>query len=166
MVAHDTDMLSDSVQTCKLMIMTSTINHAETVDFFKSNNYFGAREESFMFFPQAMLPAIDDKTGKILMKSKCEMQLSPNGNGALFEAINTNVDVQKCIEEVDLVQVIGVDNVLNRLLDPVQVYFTASKQLETSLKCLVKRSPDEKVGVVCKKNNKYDIVEYSELSDE
>ena len=67
---------------------------------------------------------------------------------------------------MDLVQVIGVDNVLNRLLDPVQVYFTASKQLETSLKCLVKRSPDEKVGVVCKKNNKYDVVEYSELSDE
>ena len=29
-----------------------------------------------------------------------------------------------------------------------------------------KRSPDEKVGVVCKKNGKYDIVEYSELSQE
>jgi len=46
------------------------------------------------------------------------------------------------------------------------VYFTASKQLETSLKCLVKRTPDEPVGVVCKKNGKYDIVEYSELSNE
>jgi len=112
-----------------------------------------------------MLPAVDDKTGKILMKSKHELQLSPNGNGALFEAINTNKAVQKCIEAVDLVQVIGVDNVLNRLLDPVQVYFTASKQLDSSLKCLVKRSADEPIGVVCKKNGKYDVVEYSELSD-
>ena len=53
------------------------------------------------------------------MKSKYELQLSPNGNGALFETINTNTEVQRCIEAVDHVQVIGVDNVLNRLLDPV-----------------------------------------------
>ena len=58
-----------------------------------------------------------------------------------------------------------MDNVLNRLLDPVQVYHAASKQLESSLKCLVKRSAEEPIGVLCKKNGKYDIVEYSELSD-
>ena len=34
------------------------------------------------------------------------------------------------------------------------------------MKCLVKRSPDEPVGVLCIKNGRYDIVEYSELSDE
>lgn len=30
----------------------------------------------------------------------------------------------------------------------------------------MKRNSSEKVGVVCKKNGKYDIVEYSELSEE
>ena len=70
------------------------------------------------------------------------------------------------ITRADYVQVIGVDNVLNKLLDPLQVGFTAVKGLEASLKCCEKRSPDEKVGVVCKKNDKYDIVEYSELSQE
>jgi UDP-N-acetylglucosamine pyrophosphorylase len=30
----------------------------------------------------------------------------------------------------------------------------------------VKRNASEKVGVVCKNNGKYDIVEYSELSEE
>jgi len=44
-----------------------------------------------------MLPAIDDKTGKILMKDKNKLQLSPNGNGALFEAINTNERVKEHI---------------------------------------------------------------------
>ena len=33
------------------------------------------------------------------------------------------------------------------------------------MKACAKSSPDEKVGVVVKNNGKYDIVEYSELSD-
>lgn len=63
-------------------------------------------------------------------------------------------------------QVIGVDNVLNRVLCPFQLGFTRLNGLEVSLKCVAKRSPDEKVGVLCKKGGKYDIVEYSELSAE
>lgn len=74
--------------------------------------------------------------------------------------------VKNHLKNVDYVQVIGVDNVLNRLLDPVHVGFTAMKELDASLKCCVKRNPEEKVGVVCKRNGKYDIVEYSELSAE
>ena len=34
------------------------------------------------------------------------------------------------------------------------------------MKTCVKRDPAEKVGVVCKKNGKYDIIEYSELNEE
>ena len=63
-------------------------------------------------------------------------------------------------------QVIGVDNVLNKIMDPVQVGFNSRKNLEASLKCCVKRDPEEKVGVVCINNGKYDIVEYSELTKE
>jgi len=62
---------------------------------------------------------VGDKDGKILLKSPSELQLQSNGNGALFEAINTNREVKECIEKVDYVQVVGVDNVLNRILDPV-----------------------------------------------
>lgn len=40
----------------------------------------------------------------------------------------------------------------------------AENSLEASLKVCVKRDAEEKVGVVCKKNGLYDIVEYSELS--
>ena len=50
-------------------------------------------------------------------------------------------------------------------MDPLQVGFTAIKNLDATLKTCAKASPDEKVGVVVKNNGKYDIVEYSELSD-
>jgi UDP-N-acetylglucosamine pyrophosphorylase len=50
-----------------MLIMTSYENHDETVNFItKQNNCFGLREDNFIFFSQAMLPALSDK-GKILM---------------------------------------------------------------------------------------------------
>lgn len=73
-----------------MLVMTSSINHAETVKFFDDNNYFGAFKDSFIFFEQAMLPAVNDQ-GKILLESKSQLVLSPNGNGALFDAISKNI---------------------------------------------------------------------------
>ena len=100
------------------------------------------------------------------MKSKHEPAMSPNGNGAFFDALNTNRQIRSIVSGLEYVQVIGVDNVLNRVLCPLQLGFTKVKDLEASLKCGVKRSPDEKVGVFCKRNGKYDIVEYSEFPAE
>lgn len=50
MLAHGTDELTKSCQTCKLMIMTSAINHNETVEFFKKNKNFGAEDSTIVFF--------------------------------------------------------------------------------------------------------------------
>jgi len=62
--------------------------------------------------------------------------------------------------------VIGVDNPINKVLDPIQVGFTADQKLSASLKCVTKANAGEKVGVVAKKNGLYYIVEYSEMSAE
>jgi len=56
-----------------------------------------------------------------------------------------------------------VDNPLNRVLDPVHIGFTHKQQLQTSMKAVNKRDAYEKIGVIGKKNGRYNIVEYSEL---
>ena len=112
-----------------------------------------------------MLPAVD-LNGKILMESPHEIKLAPNGNGALFDSIANRPNIKACIESLDYVQVIGVDNPINKVLDPVQVGFTADQNLSASLKCVTKANANEKVGVVAKKNGLYYIVEYSEMSAE
>lgn len=112
-----------------------------------------------------MLPAID-LNGKILMNSPYEIKLAPNGNGALFDSIANRPNIKSLIESLEYVQVIGVDNPINKVLDPLQVGYTADKQLLASLKCVTKASAAEKVGVVAKKNGLYYIVEYSEMSAE
>ena len=65
---------------------------------------------------------------------------------------------------MDYVQVIGVDNIMNKILDPVQLGFTKAHSYSATCKTVPKRNANEKVGVVARKNNKYAIVEYSELS--
>lgn len=67
---------------------------------------------------------------------------------------------------MEYVQVIGIDNVLNKVLDPIQVGYTASKDLLCSMKAVAKRDASEKVGVVAKKNGLYHILEYSEIPED
>jgi len=71
-----------------------------------------------------MLPAIDLE-GKILMHSPFEIKLAPNGNGGLFDSIAKRENIREILQQLDYVQVIGVDNIMNKILDPIQIGFTA-----------------------------------------
>lgn len=55
---------------------------------------------------------------------------------------------------------------MNKVLDPVYIGFSVKKNLQAAMKSCIKRDAKEPVGVVVRKDGKYDIVEYSELSDE
>jgi UDP-N-acetylglucosamine pyrophosphorylase len=50
MLAAGEETLNPKLIKCKMMVMTSEINHNETVEFFKANNYFGAKAWNFIFF--------------------------------------------------------------------------------------------------------------------
>ena len=98
-----------------------------------------------------------------MMESQHQIKLAPNGNGALFDSLRSNPEVRSRIASLEYVQIIGVDNPLNKVLDPIQIGFTHNDRLDTSLKSVPKRDAEEKVGVIGKKNGKYNIVEYSEF---
>lgn len=165
MLAAGTDIVSDEIQKCKLLIMTSPINHHETQKFFLYNDYFRANRKNVLFFQQSILPAIT-ADGKILMEEPHKIVMAPNGNGAFFDAINRNQRVKQLLEDgIEYVQVIGVDNVLNKVLDPTYIGFAVKNNLQAVMKSCVKRDAKEPVGVIVKKDGKYDVVEYSELSE-
>ena len=63
-------------------------------------------------------------------------------------------------------QIIGVDNVLNKVLDPLHLGFSIDRNFELSIKTVDKRNASEKIGVIGKANGKYQIIEYTELSDQ
>ena len=150
-----------------LYIMTHDLNDATTKDFFISNNYFGVPENRIMFFKQASLPPLTFD-GKIMLESKTKLALCPNGNGALFEAIRSNKAFQENLKsnKIDYIHIVGVDNALNKFIDPLQVGLAYSKNLKGCAKFLQKAYPTEPMGVFVVNNGKTDVIEYSELGEE
>lgn len=149
-----------------LFIMTSQKNDADTRAFFKEKNYFGYDRKFIYFFVQDMAPSVDFN-GKILMEAKDKIALSPNGNGGWFSSMVSSGLLDKInIMKIEWLNVFSVDNVLQRIADPVFVGATISSSCPCGAKVVKKASPDERVGVMCRENGKPSIVEYYELTDE
>lgn len=147
-------------------IMTSEKNHEATVRFLREKNYFGYKSEYVFFFKQEMAPATDYE-GKIYLEGKNRMATSPNGNGGWFISMKNAGMVAKAQEfGVEWLNCFAVDNVLQRIADPVFVGATIDSGKACGAKVVKKAAPDEKVGVVCLEDGHPSVIEYYELTDE
>ena len=152
--------------TVPLYIMTSDKNHAQTTAFWKEHGYFGYDEKDVKFFKQDMAPAVDFD-GKIMLETKDTPALSPNGNGGWFGSLQrAGLCEDLHARGVEWLNIYAVDNVLQRIADPVFVGATILSGVNCGAKALFKTNPSEKVGVLCMDGDKPDIIEYYELTDE
>lgn len=128
--------------------MTSDVTHDKIVNFFEENSNFGVQGSDILFFKQGSLPTLDFD-GKFQFESKTSISMGPNGNGALFQAMRENEDLMNSIDSsgIQYIHVVGVDNVLCKLLDPLYVGFTIQKELKVAAKVIGKISPYEPMGV-------------------
>lgn len=149
-----------------LFIMTSDKNDKDTREFFENNDYFGYDKSYIFFFIQEMAPSVDFN-GKILLEEKNKLSLSPNGNGGWFSSLVKAGLLDKIQSmKIKWLNVFSVDNVLQKIADPIFIGATIQSGKPSGSKVVKKASPDEKVGVMCKENGKPSIVEYFELTEQ
>ncbi len=148
-----------------LFIMTSESNHDETVSFLKEHRYFGYDPEYVHFYRQEMAPAVD-RSGRIILESRGRIASSPNGNGGWFRSL-LKAGYGSLIEDqgIEWLNVFSVDNVLQRICDPVFFGAVLESGLPSGSKVVAKSSPEERVGVMCNKGGRPAVVEYYELTD-
>lgn len=147
-------------------IMTSDATRNPTIQFFKDRSYFQLDPQQFFFFEQEMIPCLTPE-GKILMESKVKVARSPNGNGGLYEALKQSGALDDMSKRgIEYVFQYSVDNSLIKMADPVFIGYCAEKNADLGVKVTAKLHPAESVGVVCLKDGKPGIVEYSEIDKE
>ncbi len=147
-----------------LFVMTSDINDAYTRSFLAQNNYFGYPSSHIRFFKQDMVPVVDFE-GKLVLESAAKLAFSPNGNGGWYSSLARS-GLLKDFPQIEWLNVFAVDNVLQRIADPVFVGATILSGANCGAKVVRKCQPYEKVGVLCLEDGISSVIEYYEMTDE
>lgn len=147
-----------------LAIMTSPENDQETRLFFQTHAYFGLAPAQVSFFVQETLPFLDAE-GHLFLKSADQLATGADGNGhTLLHFVRSGIWDQWSQQGVEYVHVILIDNPLADPFDAELLGFHERQKVEVTLKCTEKVRADEKVGVLVKQADHFQVVEYSELS--
>ena len=147
-------------------IMTSTVNHFDTINFFEQNHFFGYDRNNVMFFTQENLPIVD-VNGKIVLSEIYKINLASNGNGNLFQSLK-RANLVKDMEQRNLewLFVGGIDNVLLNPLDPIFIGSTIASHCEIASKTIFKENPKDLAWVFARRNGAPCIVDCENFVEE
>ena len=148
-----------------LALMVSKMNHSETAAFFSTHALFGLEADQLSIFSQNSLPLLDQE-GKLFLEARGIMAEGPDGNGrALHHFYQSGLWEQWHRHGVRIVNMVLIDNPLADPFDAELFGYHHRQKNTVTVKCCLKQDFHEKVGVLVKRENKIQVVEYSELPD-
>lgn len=147
-------------------VMTSALNHGETLEFFRANDFFGLPPEEVSLFRQGLLPTLTPE-GRLLLAEDGGLAQNPTGHGGILEALRTAGLTESLgeagVEELFYFQ---VDNPLVRLPDAEFVGLHRLRAAEMSSKVIPRAYPEERLGVPGLIDGRPGVIEYSDLDPE
>lgn len=147
------------------LILTSDATESGTREAFARDGWYGLAEGQVTFLCQGSLPAFDT-SGRIVMRSRSEIFLSPDGHGGALKALWRSGSIERLDGHgVRVLSYFQVDNPLAPPLDPLFIGLHVVEGAEVSSKVVEKTDPDEKVGAFAIRDGRQCVVEYSELPE-
>lgn len=170
-----------------IYIMTSNFTHDNIVTYLQNNNFFGLKKEQVIFFKQCDNFSTDMNYNLLLSSPEIFLE-NPGGNGCIFKALDRYNIIDHMIKQnIKYTQIISIDNILNKIADPILIGFSSSFNCDIANKA-VQREDEESMGVFCLKekvknkinkkynkknkdnifkndNNTFSVCEYTELNE-
>lgn len=135
-----------------IAIMTSPLNHAETVSFFAKHGNFG---REVYFFEQEMHPFLD------LKKRPLKSVQTPNGNGSVFSSfVKSGLAEVFAKKGIDLVTIVPIENALADPADRSLIGFMRLKGSDATIKCVERESSSESMGAIVEREGRIEVLEY------
>lgn len=148
-----------------IFIMTSELNDGEIKDFLREHDYFGYNGDFVYYYIQNMVPATDTE-GKILMQNRSSLVMAPDGNGGWFSSLRSAGLLPEIhAKGIEWFNVVSIDNVLQRTVDPAFVGATLLSGAGCGAKVIRKCAPNEKIGLICCQDGHPTVIEYYELDE-
>jgi UDP-N-acetylglucosamine/UDP-N-acetylgalactosamine diphosphorylase len=148
-------------------ILTSPTNDEITRQAFADAHWFDLDPGSVEFVVQGTLPAVDRVTGEILLEGPGRLALSPDGHGGLLLALRRSGALDRLADRgIQTLFTFQVDNPLTSIADPLFVGHHLAAGADMSNLAVRKREPDERVGVIARRDGRTVVVEYSDLDAE
>ena len=150
-----------------LYVMTSPATDSATRQYFEGHHHLGLKPEGLVVFCQGTMPAVDATTGKILMESKSQIALSPDGHGGIVASLDKQGILKAASDRgIEHFFYAQVDNPLVRACDPLLIGYHLLAKSQMTTQVVKKRFGKEKVGNVVSIDGRTHIIEYSDLPDE
>jgi UDP-N-acetylglucosamine/UDP-N-acetylgalactosamine diphosphorylase len=150
---------------CPWYVMTSPLNHDQTKEIFRENDYYGLGEKDVFILQQGTLPNFSPD-GRILLADESTIACSPDGHGGSFKALKNSGALDDMKRRgIEYLSYWQVDNPLIKIFDPLFIGLHVLDKAEMSSKALIKARPKEKVGNFCLVDGRVTVIEYSDLPD-
>jgi UDP-N-acetylglucosamine/UDP-N-acetylgalactosamine diphosphorylase len=150
-----------------IYLMTSPVTHDEQVAFLAENNYFGVPREDVVPFCQGTMPAVNAKTGKLLLAEKGSLFCSPDGHGGVVAALSTSGAIEDMHRRgVEHLFYLQVDNPLTPICDAEFIGDHIIADSDFSSMACAKQTPQDRLGNFALIDGRMHVIEYSDLPDD
>jgi UDP-N-acetylglucosamine/UDP-N-acetylgalactosamine diphosphorylase len=154
-------------QPIPLYLMTSPATDEPTRAYFAKHKNFGLPDEQVHFFCQGVMPAVDARSGQILLSAPDAVAVGPDGHGGMLAALQGSDCLDEASRrEIKLFFYGQVDNPLLQVCDPFFLGCHLLAESEMTTQVVQKAFPRERVGNVVQVDGQTQIIEYSDLPDE